>query len=472
MPTKGKLLTYLILAISLGACTAGRKQGLVNGLDPKLESNANFLAIDSKPDLSVVDPLRSKLGSFFLVEHFTVQRNESMIRAIQNHQPGGIVFWNPQRADAFQVRDVVRAYSQASKEAGGKPILFSADYEGGELGFTPNGRKVPGIQRFKIGFTELAHPIWLGKSLVQENSDELCRLHAKIMAKELKSVGINYPLTVTSDLAQRLFSVRGISTNPTEISKCLTSMMEVFAKEKDIVLVTKHFPGLGQTVGDTHDQVAVSVAQTEADALRHLLPFRQLIQTVNATGSWPQYSVMASHGSFPLFDKSSITTESSIILRDLLRRELGFKGLAVSDAMWMGNYGTLTGDRLMVTYLKAFLAGMDMLMIPGSKFAPAVTFFRSVYDNEAKAEQIALVEEMMAKPWDEVRPQFNARIKESLANIDRVRGSLKASVDLIGASEVAPSELTSQERSRYHELLSRLDERWPSQLPTSLPVAR
>lgn len=457
-------ISTAMFALFLTACAPQVHPRLVNGLDPNVERKADFYSQDPSPEFQ--DPIRAKLGSFFLVEHFAVKTSASMEQAIRAHQPGGIVFWNPDNASADTIRSVIKHYAQLSKDAGHLPILFSADYEGGLLTLAASGRTVQGIQRFKKGFTPLAHPIWLGKSLVKEQTDELCRLHAKIMAKELKSVGINYPLTVTSDLATaKLFFNRGISTSPTEVTKCMTAMMDIFAKEQDIIFVTKHFPGLGQTVGDTHEKVGVSRATTKEETIQHVLPFRDVIKTVNQNKTWKQYSIMSSHALFPLLDPDNITTESPKILQGLLRNQLNFQGLLVSDAMWMGDYGKLPQDRLMVTYLKAFNSGLDMLMVPGSKFAPAITYFRNLYDNTITDEQKALITEMTNKPYDEIRTQFLARVKESLKNIDRVRGLLPSAVEALANEERDPSTLTTKDRARYYELLGQLDEKWPPFLP-------
>jgi beta-N-acetylhexosaminidase len=465
------LATTAIFAVTnLSACAPQAQPKLVNGLDPEVERKADFYSEDPSPEFQ--DPIRTKLGSFFLVEHFTVKTSPSMEQAIRAHQPGGVVFWNPDNASSETIRSVIKNYAQISKEAGNLPILFSADYEGGLLTLAASGRSVQGIQRFKKGFTPLAHPIWLGKSLLKEHTDELCRLHARIMARELKSVGINYPLTVTSDLATaKLFFNRGISTNPEEITTCMNAMMEVFAKEKDIIFVTKHFPGLGQTVGDTHEKVGVSRATTKEETIQHVLPFRNVIKTVNQNKTWKQYSIMSSHALFPFLDPDNITTESPKILKGLLRTQLNFQGLLVSDAMWMGDYGKLPIDRLMVTYLKAFNSGLDMLMVPGSKFAPALTFFRAVYDNTATDEQKALITEMMNKPYEEVRTLYLTRVKESLKNIDRVRATLPSATETLTGDTPEPSTLTTKDRARYYELLSQLDEKWPPLLPVQTAPA-
>ena len=469
MKTPMKLTTAFTLATALllSACSTKTAPKLQNGLDPEVERKAEFYSQDPSPEFQ--DPIRAKLGSFFLVEHFTVRNSPSMEQAIRAHQPGGVVFWNPDNASAETIRTVIRNYAKVSKDAGNLPLLFSADYEGGLLTLAASGRTVQGIQRFKKGFTPLAHPRWLGKSLVKEQSDELCRLHARIMAKELKSVGINYPLTVTSDLATaKLFFNRGVSTNPEEVTTCMNSMMDVFAKEKDIIFVTKHFPGLGQTVGDTHEKVGVSRATTKEETIQHVLPFRNAIKNVNHKNIWRQYSIMSSHALFPLLDADAITTESPKILRSLLRDQLKFRGLLVSDAMWMGDYGKLPQDRLMVTYLKAFNSGLDMLMVPGSKFAPAMEFFRAVYDNAVTDEQRALIAEITKKSYEDVRTQYLARIKESLANIDRVRSTLPSAAELPVVPN-DPTELTVKDRARYYELLGQVDERWSPLLPVAAP---
>lgn len=169
------------------------------------------------------------VGQFFLVEQSSPEVNQALMKANSISSPGGLVFWNASKSDYAKLQMTISKYSLKAQERRDDPWLFSIDYEGGALTKTPSGKTVPGVQRFVKGFTPLAHPIWLGKSMSSFGT-ELCELHGKIMGKELSAAGINYPLTVVSDLASRLFSNRGISKNSYQVSECMKAFLKVCLK--------------------------------------------------------------------------------------------------------------------------------------------------------------------------------------------------------------------------------------------------
>lgn len=454
------LTTAIAAASLLTACSGGKiAKDLEFDRDHEHEE-AFYLASDGNPSADANDPVRQKLSYFFLVEQFNVGANTSMLAAIKNNPPGGVLFWNGNKADATQVRESVRAYSKQAEAMHIKPLLFSTDYEGGALSKTPSGANIPGVQRFTKGFTPLAHPRWLGAS-VKDYGTELCALHGRIMATELKAVGINYPLSVVSDLAtQALTSVRGISKDPQEVSACVTKILEEFIRTKDVIFVTKHFPGLGLTHGDTHEGTVTASTMDQNVIQMHLEPFKDLMKLSREQGSEGLLSVMTTHAKFLAFDDKHVTTESPKIVTGLLKEQLGFHGLVVSDAMWMGEYGEMKSAQLMPVYVNAFLSGIDLLMIPGARFAESVTYFRKVYDGNLTNEEKNALTSRTGMNWEDTHAKFLARISQSLKAHDAARGGIKAPHNYMGTQ--APTSLTEQSRERYNKILSELSTRGSS----------
>ncbi|WP_413289161.1 glycoside hydrolase family 3 N-terminal domain-containing protein [Bdellovibrio sp. HCB337] len=445
-------LTLSAATLLLTACGAQLPSDLNRDRDHEHEEDFYMASVEDQDPST--DPNRSKLGYFFLVEQFNVGANSSMLKAIKNNPPGGILFWNGNSADASAVRESVRAYSAQAESMKLKPLLFSTDYEGGALNKTPSGSSVPGVQRFTKGFSALAHPRWLGVS-VQDYDMELCGLHGKIMAEELKSVGINYPLSVVSDLAtQALTSVRAISKNSEDASRCVTKILEEFVKTKDVIFVTKHFPGLGLTKGDTHDGTVTAATTDEATLQEHLKPFIDLVTFSKAKKSEGLLSVMTTHAKFMAYDDENLTTESPKTINGLLKKRMEFTGLVVSDAMWMGEYGNMKSAQLMPVYLNSFLSGIDLLMIPGARFAESINYFRKVYDGTLSEEEKNQLTKRTGKSWEDTHKKFMERITESLAAHDRARGAIKAPHTYL--SSQAPTNLTAESRTRYNQILSEL----------------
>ncbi len=409
------------------------------------------------------DPVRARLGEAFLMEHSVAEIVPHVLTEIKGSQPGGIVFWNMHHGSGADLRKVIDSYSRASQAAHGRAMLFSTDYEGGALDTTTSFTRVPGIQRFTDGMTPLAHPRWLGVAFHKsaEEGRELARLHGKIIAREMRSIGINYPLGTVSDLAFALFVNRSTDQDEAVASTLMTELIDGATSVDGVVFVTKHFPGLGQTRGDTHDQIVVSPVTDEPTADKHLAPFKAVIDHTNAAGERAmRLSILCSHAEFPVFDATTNTTVSRPILQGVLRERMGFKGLAVSDAMWMGPYGTMSTSQVVRLYVKSFVAGMDLLMIPGARFDAALTYFRAVYDGKLTGAERTALEQDVGKPWAEIQPAFKARLAESQARMDRVRQGLPFAHDMMDAAGVAPDTTTETERARYDQILDDTDPRW------------
>lgn len=448
-------IRYSLLGLSslLLACQPNAKDSAsvnVNINDKGSGETAAFYAKDEHPEKN--DGTREKLGSFFLVEHFDTSVSPDMQRAILSHTPGGIVFWNPKKVGGIQLRETIRSYSYLAKKNGKSPILFSTDYEGGGLAQSLDGRSVPGVQRFQKDLTLLAHPSWLGAS--QETfGQELCRLHGSIMSKEMKSIGINYPLATVSDLGFGLFKIRSVSKDPKQVSECMNEVLNEFAKTQNVILVTKHFPGLGSTVGDTHDGVVRSRAQSLDEMNSHAYPFKKIFDKANNENISPLLSVLAGHAVYPQWDSKNTTTESKIILTQKAKNEFNFQGVLLSDAMWMGEYGKLRGAPLMRVYLKSFLSGMDLLMISGGSFSSAITYFRAVYDGTLdRAEQKALSAKI-GLPFAKIQSQFRQRVTDSLARLNKARQAVGHAIDKMDARGVSPEQKLQKQIERYDQIL-------------------
>jgi len=406
------------------------------------------------------------VGAVFQTEHFRAEVSNAMLSDIKNHPPGSILFWNANKANGAELREVIRTYSQAAEDAGSPPILFATDYEGGGLPWSHTWHSISGIQRFTEGFTALAHSRWLGLAYRQDPAlgKELAFLHGQIMAKELMSVGINYPLATVSDLADGLFSVRGIDKDPVIVSGVMSSLLDGAMSEEGLVFVTKHFPGLGQTRGDTHEGIVVSSVTTPEEAEKHLSTFRNTVDHSNAGGDAERLSVLCSHAKFPFYDPDKNTTVSPVMLQSVLRDELGFTGIALSDAMWMGAYGKYSVANLHRLYLESFLAGMDMLMIPGNRYRSSREYFEKVYDDALDDAEKALLEERLGQSWPDIHTLFMDRLAASVKRIDATLQTVGYAHTFLAPEGETPSDRTATLRSRYYDILVQVDPKWATKL--------
>ena len=188
-----------------------------------------------------------------------------------------------------------------------------------------------------------------------------------------------------------------------------------------------------------------------------LKPFIDLIQFTNSQNAVASYSILASHGRFDVLDNQNITTVSKKILTDYLRKSLGYRGITVSDAMWMGEYGHLTTDKLVVIYLKSLLAGMDLQMISGKTFAPTVKFFCDIYDDTLSNNDKTSLTLELGLEWNELRQKFIERLTESTERIENVKRTLVHAHKIQSVERfIDPKDSTTELRNEYYLGLDKL----------------
>ncbi|HTL35919.1 MAG TPA: glycoside hydrolase family 3 N-terminal domain-containing protein, partial [Kofleriaceae bacterium] len=264
---------------------------------------------------------------------------------------------------------------------------------------------------------------------------------------------------------------RAIDDQPENVAPCITAMTKAYAQEGHVVYITKHFPGLGNASGNTDVDASVATrSKTKAAMERELAPYRAASASVTAANKWPYFGAMISHASYPVIDGGALpATLSPKIVNDFMRGSgelalggkdsagaattfggMGFHGVTVSDAFW--TWGATKGltpvqrQRLMA---RAFLAGIDILMISKVDFTGAWGYFQEVYANMLPvAEQQALLAATGIASWDELRAKFKARITESVARIRAAKAAVGPSTSFMktGPATAASTDLVGEYR--------------------------
>jgi beta-N-acetylhexosaminidase len=182
----------------------------------------------------------------------------------------------------------------------------------------------------------------------------------KITALEARAVGVQWIYAPVCDVNNNpgnpIINTRSFGEDPARVSEFVTEFIRG-VQENGGLATAKHFPGHGDTAADSH--IDLPVIKANRDRLEHLelVPFRAAI----AAGVG---SIMTGHLNVPAFepDPNTPATLSSNILTDLLRKQLGFQGLVITDALDMGGITVrfAPGDAA----VRAFLAGADALLMP------------------------------------------------------------------------------------------------------------
>src|SRR6202790_4882838 len=182
----------------------------------------------------------------------------------------------------------------------------------------------------------------------------------KITVLEARAAGIQWiyapDADVNSNPGNPIINTRSFGENPDRVSEFVTEFIRG-VQENGGLATAKHFPGHGDTTADSHIDLPVVTADRGRLEKLELVPFRAAIAAGVA-------SIMTGHLNVPALepDPNTPATLSSNILTDLLRKQLGFQGLVVTDAMDMGGITVryAPGDAA----VRAFLAGADALLMP------------------------------------------------------------------------------------------------------------
>jgi beta-N-acetylhexosaminidase len=223
------------------------------------------------------------------------------------------------------------------------PLLIGADYERGTAMRQDEGTSFP---------TAMA--------LAAAGDPKDAYTMGKITALEARAVGVQWVYAPVSDVNNNpgnpIINTRSFGENPQRVSEFVTEFIRG-VQENGALATAKHFPGHGDTATDSHIDLPIIKADRERMEHLELVPFRAAISA--GVGS-----IMTGHLNVPAFepDPSTPATLSSNILTDLLRNQLHFQGLVITDAMDMGGITVryAPGDAA----VRAFLAGADALLMP------------------------------------------------------------------------------------------------------------
>jgi beta-N-acetylhexosaminidase len=286
------------------------------------------------------------LAGSLLVAGFEGPRPSSEIRAlIRDHSLGGIILYGKNCVDPDQVRELINSLQDEAKEAGAiSPLLVAMDQEQGR------------VVRLREGMT-LFPPMG---AIARAGDPALVRRVAGAVSRELLALGVNWNLTPVADVLSvpspaSVVGDRSFGNHPAVVGTMVDAYVRG-AEEEGMISCLKHFPGHGGTESDSHlTSPRVDRSRADLEAI-DLIPFRHGI----AAGA---PAVMTAHITFPALDPSLPATFSRLVIEEVLRRDLGFGGLVVSDDLEMA--GSSESFSLVEGALLSLNAGVDALLVSG-----------------------------------------------------------------------------------------------------------
>ncbi len=318
--------------------------------------------------------LQQLVGELFMIGITGKEPDDQTIKILEEIKPGFVILFARNIGSAYQVHDLIKQITQIV----GKPVVFAIDQEGGI------------VTRLRDGFA-----VSCGAMALAATSDETnAYMAGKVLAKEMKAVGITWNLAPVVDINDNPnnpgIGVRSFGDTPEKVIKFSAAFYSGM-KEIGVAACAKHFPGKGSVSIDAHLDMPTLDKNLEELERWELLPFRRLM-------SLGVESVMPSHIYLPNLQKRKVpATVSEEVVTDLLRKRLGYSGLAIADDLLMG--GITKNMSVEDAVLASFKAGMDVLTVCHEPTA------------QLSAKR-ALVKKI------ESDPQLESRLKESLSRIE------------------------------------------------------
>ena len=311
--------------------------------------------------------LDEKIGQLFSVRGFGVFMSESSPRyaalrdEVGRDGVGGICWF---AANVYETAELTRRLQGEAKI----PMLISADLESGM-----------GMRFFDTTF-------WPPAMAVAATGDpSLAEQEGRVVAREARALGVNHILAPVADVNvdpdNPVINARSFGEDPADVSRFVAAFVRGVQSEH-VLATAKHFPGHGDTHTDSHLSMPTISASRERLEQVELVPFRAAIDA-------GVKSVMIGHLAVPALDPSALpATISHSIIDGVLRKELGYDGLVVSDAFDMG--GITEHFDAGEAAVRAIEAGEDQVLLPAdtdAAIAGVKAAVRSGRISEARIDQ-------------------------------------------------------------------------------------
>jgi beta-N-acetylhexosaminidase len=269
------------------------------------------------------------------------------VKLIRDTRVGGLVLvnWNNGRLTQKAQPYAAGAFLNRMQRLARVPLMVAGDFERGA------SMRVDGTTVFPqaMAFGAAGDP-------------SLTRFEGQVTAREARAVGVQWIFFPVADVNNNpdnpIINIRSFGEDPAQVAAHVTAFIEGTRADPHYRVLTtaKHFPGHGDTAVDTHMNLAVINASRERMESVELFPFRAAIQA-------GVDSIMTAHIAVPALAPADLpATLSPAILTGLLRGEMGFKGIIVTDALEMGGIskGYSSGEAAVL----ALEAGADALVMP------------------------------------------------------------------------------------------------------------
>lgn len=295
--------------------------------------------------------LEEKVAQLFIItpEALTggvdaTEAGEVTNEALKQFPVGGLIYFAKNIIEPEQTKRMINMTKVYTSESNNIPLFYSVDEEGGIVSRIGNNQNFE-VPRFK--------------NLNQYETVQEAYLIGSTIGSYLQELGFNLNYAPVADVytnpTNRVVRERAFSSNPLLVANMVVEEMRGF-KEHGINISLKHFPGHGNTTHDTHFGLAMTNKTLAELEEGELIPFKK---GINAGAEM----VMMAHISVPnIIGNNTPASLSPFMIIEVLRKQLGFKGVVITDSLSMGaishNYSS---DKAAIL---AINAGVDILLMP------------------------------------------------------------------------------------------------------------
>ena len=281
-----------------------------------------------------------KIGQLIIAGFDGITVNDELQSLILEKYIGGVILFSKNVESASQVVALNNEIKEINK-VNKSPIFISVDEEGGLVSRMPS--------EFK--------DIPTNSDIAKYDDEDLSYNIGKVIGEEISSLGFNMDfapvLDINSNPNNPVIGDRSFGDNEAIVSKLGIATMKGL-KDSNVIASVKHFPGHGDTSVDSH--VGLPVVEHDLERLKsfELVPFKKAIDA-------GADMVMVSHIMLPKIDEKEPATLSKTIITDILRKDMNYNGVVVTDDMTMG--AIINNYDIGEAAVKSINAGVDIVMV-------------------------------------------------------------------------------------------------------------
>ena len=338
---KQRIIGIVIIIIIVLAILGINNRSIFNDdeqvIQDKQQIKQENLTIDEKVDQIVAFMSQTeKLGQMVMIGIQGTKVDDDSLYMLNQYHMGGVILFDRNMESPEQVKQLTSDLQAQSNEK--VPLFIGIDEEGGDV----------------VRMAEKLTPPPSQKEIGATGDIEQAKTWAIKTAKSLKDMGINVNFAPVADVGSN--DKRSYSTDANTVIDFVRAATKGYQQE-NIIYSLKHFPGIGKGKVDSHiDSSSIDVAK-EVLMTEDILPFKTIIDESDPN----DYFILVSHLKYLALDEEYPASLSSKIMTDLLRNELGYKGIIITDDMEMGAVANHNDFRSIG--VNAVKAGADIVLV-------------------------------------------------------------------------------------------------------------